>query len=137
MHVALPRASRLEGVPLLHVDAAPDDPTRTRWSDWLRVFGGRRVAPERGTRFADIPTALKAAREGAGYFICGLSLVQHDLAAGTLVLPFPIAEHLVAANPYRLALRPDAAGKPQLRRFAAWLADEARETRTAIEAMAA
>lgn len=76
-------------------------------------------------------------RRDVGFLVCGLSLVQRDLEDGTIFSLFPVAKHLVAPHPYRLKLRGDVEKRPQVRKFVAWLREEAGEARLQLEAIAA
>jgi LysR family glycine cleavage system transcriptional activator len=58
-----------------------------------------------------------------------------DLQTGTVALPFPAPEHLLAPHPYTLRPRSDADRRPQLQRFLTWLRKEAEDTRRRIKEM--
>lgn len=123
---------QMEGMPLLHLNAQRDLTDHPGWVEWFRAFGHRESGTDRGVHYKHARVALEAVRENVGFLVCGLSLVLQDLKEGTIVHPFPTAQHLAAPKAYRLKLRPDAAGRPQVQRFATWLRYEAAATRTDI-----
>lgn len=132
-----PLAAQMEGLPLLHLKAQLEEAGHPGWVAWFERFGHRESGQDRGIRYQHARLALEAVRREVGYLVCGLSLVQEDLKAGSLVNPFPMQQHLTAPHPYRLKIRPDAERRPQVQRFAAWLRNEASETRRQIERMTA
>lgn len=125
----------MEGMPLLHLRAHKDSPDHPGWPDWFEAFGQRRMGRDRGVVIVNARIGLEAARQNAGFLICGLSLMLPDLQRGSLVLPFPAHQHLPAPQPYRLQLRHDGATRPQVQRFLAWLRATLRETEAEIRAL--
>jgi LysR family glycine cleavage system transcriptional activator len=105
---------RLDGLPLLHLEPAAGEPL-PGWRDWLAAFGGRSSGLDRGPRFLRADSALAAARASSGFLLCGVSLALADLESGALVMVAPSAAALVAPDPYRLHMRPDAARATQAR----------------------
>ncbi|MBM1221025.1 LysR family transcriptional regulator [Ponticoccus sp. SC2-23] len=124
----------LEGLPLLHIKPPPDGAAAPGWPDWFATFGHRKSAPDRGFHYQHARIAIDAARESVGFLLGPLSLVLDGLQDGQLLAPFPLEEHLTAADPYRVAVRSDAANRPQVQRFVGWLQDEAARTHSAMEA---
>lgn len=122
----------LEGMPFLHLEAQRDDPQRPGWPHWVERFGYRREGAGRGVHYRHARLALEAVRQNVGFLICGLSLVEEDLAQGRIVLPFPAHQSLVAPMPYVLTMTTHAIKRPQLLRFAEWLRGEARLTRQSL-----
>lgn len=122
----------LEGMPFLHLEAQRDDPLRPGWPDWVDRFGYRREGAGRGVHYRHARQALEAVRQNVGFLICGLSLVEDDLAQGRIVLPYPTTESLVASKPYVLVVTAHGARRPQLVRFIDWLRGEARLTRESL-----
>lgn len=119
----------LEGMPFLHLEAQRDDTQRPGWPDWVERFGYRRDGAGRGVHYRHARLALEAVRENVGFLICGLSLVEQDLARGRIVLPYPAAQSLAAPLPYVLTVTAHGTLRPQLQRFIDWLRGEARLTR--------
>ncbi len=118
----------MEGMPLLHLQAQRDDPTRPSWNDWFEAYGLRRKGGGRGVHYPHARLALKAVRQNVGFLICGLALVQKDLEAGQVVLPFPMGQHIIAPYPYRLKITGGQKLRPQLQKFRDWLRDESAKT---------
>ena len=131
------RAGSLEGFPLLHIKPRPDAPDTPGWKDWLDIYAHERTSPERGVQYAHVRHALEGVKSNAGYLICGLSCLLDFLSQGTLALPFPARESLVATHPYRMHIRPEARQRPQVARFADWLAAEAAVTKEVMRNLVA
>jgi LysR family glycine cleavage system transcriptional activator len=129
-------ALQMEGMPLLHLKDQLEGTGPPGWVAWFGAFGSRESGQDRGVRYQHARLALEAVRQNVGFMVCGLSLVQRDLYAGTVVAPFPMAQHLTAPHPYRLRLRQDAERRPHVLRFAAWLRNEAAATRRQLDAVA-
>ena len=111
---------QMEGMPLLHLKPNQDSGTRPGWVDWFEAFGHRQTGQSRGVHYQNARLGLKAVRQDVGFLICGLSLLLQDLKDGTVVLPFPMSEHLKSPHPYRLQIRPDAAHRPPIQKFIAF-----------------
>lgn len=124
----------LEGMPFLHLEAQRDDPQRPGWQDWVDRFGYRREGAARGVHYRHARLALEAVRQDVGFLVCGLSLVEADLAQGRVVLPFPAHQSLPAPLSYVLTLTGRGTARPQLQRFCDWLRAEASMTRASIGA---
>ncbi|MGR3661777.1 MAG: LysR family transcriptional regulator [Paracoccaceae bacterium] len=124
----------LEGMPFLHLVAQRDDALRPGWLDWVERFGHRREGAGRGVHYRHARQALEAVRENVGFLVCGLSLVEFDLAQGSVVLPYSAHQSLVAPMPYVLTITGHGTVRPQLLKFCNWLRDQATLTKQAIEA---
>jgi len=125
----------LEGFPLLHIKPRPDAPATPGWRDWLASYPYARTSPERGVQYALVRNAIEGVRSNAGLLVCGLSCILDDLDRGTLSLPFPARESLVARHPYRIRIRPEAKARPQVARFETWLLAEAGATKDRMRAL--
>lgn len=125
----LPAQSRLEGFPLLHLDAYRDDPANPSWPSWLAANGIARSAPERGIRFRRIVPALNAVLADAGICLCGIALLEDKLETSAIALPYPLSRGILTSHEY-VAHFPDAASanRPHVHRFRRWLAREAAKT---------
>jgi|TARA_R110000796_G_scaffold170945_1_gene287858 LysR family transcriptional regulator, glycine cleavage system transcriptional activator len=124
---------QMEGMPLLHLKGQQYSLNHPGWVEWFQTFGHRESGPDRGVHYPNARVALEAVRQNVGFLVCGLSLVLSDLEVGSIVNPFPASQHITAPHPYRLKLRSDAAKRPQVQRFAAWLRNMAGETRNEIQ----
>jgi len=119
---------RLEGVPLLHLDFYKDDPDALDWPRWITAAGLSRASPERGIRFQRIVRVLDAVTAHAGLAICGLALVSDAVDTGEIVLPFGAAAGRWTGHAFQARFRAAAMMRPQLKRFRAWLLEEAART---------
>ena len=118
----------MEGMPLLHLQEQRDSPARPGWIDWIDKYGQRREGGSRGIHYRHARLALEAVRNDVGFLVCGLSLIQEDLVAGRVVLPFSASQHIVAPHPYHLSVPQTRPIRPQLQRFCDWLHKEAAQT---------
>ncbi len=71
---------------LLHSLAVPQD-----WACWLTAAGTHDVDPGAGLHFESSTLAYQAAIEGSGIAITQRCLIQDDLKARRLVLPFDMS----------------------------------------------
>jgi LysR family glycine cleavage system transcriptional activator len=133
----VPDAQQLEGFPLLHVDLYRNDPEAPDWASWIAENGLSRSSPERGMRFQRVGAAADAVLADAGLALCGLALLREPLDAGRIVLPFPFATGRWTAHAFQARYRAETLVRPQLRRFRAWVAEEARLTAAWLEALTA
>jgi LysR family glycine cleavage system transcriptional activator len=125
----LERREQLEGFPLLHLDFYKDDPAVPDWAAWLRRHRFRRTAPERGIRFRRISLAIEAVLADAGPTLCGLALIAPMIEDGRLTLPFPVSTGVRTEHAFHARFRAEAATRPQVRRFRAWLSGRGEATR--------
>jgi len=123
----------LEGMPFMHVEAQRDDDMRPGWIDWVADFGYRTEGSDRGMHYRNSRIALEAVRNEVGFLICGLSLIEQDLADGSIVHPFPTNMSLLAPMPYVLTVAERGSIRPQLQRFCDWLRNEALLTKNSLE----
>lgn len=126
-HVA--KRDRVEGFPLLHLDFYKDDAAALGWAGWIKVNRVRRTAPERGMRFQRIEPVLEAIHADAGIAICGLALIANAIDTQQLSLPFALSTGAWTEHVFQARFRADAVARPQMRRFRAWLMQEAEATR--------
>ena len=125
----LPAPSRLEGFPLLHLDAYRDDPGNSSWASWLSDNGIARSAPERGIRFQRIVPALDAILADAGICLCGIVLLEDQFESGAIALPYPITTGLLTKHTFSAHFpRSSNSSRPHIERFRSWLASEAAQT---------
>lgn len=129
-----PQDNRLEGFPLLHLDAYAADPEALNWPRWVSRFGFRKTDASRGARYRRITHGLDAVRSDAGILICGLSLIMSELGAGHLTMPFGFKHGGWTSHAYRMTARPVSLDRSQCRKFVAWLASQAEFTRQSLDA---
>lgn len=109
--------------PLLH------DTDRADWPLWLAAHGAPDGSADaaralRGSAFEDDFLLIRAAEAGQGLALVPQLYAQEEIAAGRLVqvldLPWP------ARFAYYLVARPDAATRPAVQAFMAWISEEAQ-----------
>lgn len=106
-------------------------PRMGEWRSWLSLAGVEGVDAERGPRFQNGPMAVDAAISGLGVAIANLRLVEADLAAGRLVVPFDI--ELPVDGGYYLVYPEERADAPKIKAFREWLLAEAAVSDAEIE----
>jgi len=126
----------LEGLPLLHIDPDQKETCLPGWPEWVAKYGMRREGADRGVNYRHLRQALAAVRENVGFLICGLCLARRDIETGRVVLVYPADRHLSELAPFRMFLRNETRMTAQVRRFADWLADQARESQDWIASTA-
>ncbi len=124
---------QMEGMPLLHLKAQLEQGNKPGWVDWFEEFGHRESGPDRGVNYPNARLALDAVKQNVGFLICNLSFVLSDLVQGTIVHPFPLSQHIPAANPFRLKLGRDVVSRAPIMRFTEWLLAKSRETQAEID----
>ena len=120
----------LDGLKLLHAN----DPV-ARWPSWLASAGLPCHDTARGPRLSDLENVLRAAANGHGVAIARGQLVIDELAANTLVRPFP---HAVRLDDAYWLVRPKYGkiGAP-IRAFTSWIREEGQlSTMRLTEALA-
>lgn len=128
--------NRLEGFPLLHLDAFRDDPAAPHWQAWIDRHGHRVSPAGFGVRFGRVVPALEATLSNAGLMICGLALILDRLASCELVLPFPASTGVWTSHAFQAGFRKEALARPQIRRFRDWLETEAQSTQVELQKIA-
>jgi LysR family glycine cleavage system transcriptional activator len=122
--------SRLLNVPddlrhhaLLHDDTIPELMDRPTWAEWLQLAGVEGVDENAGTHFSDSGLVLSAAIDGVGIALASKPLIEAEVAAGRLVIPFEIVIRRPQA--YFLVSPEAVADRPAVRAFRTWLLEEA------------
>ena len=106
---------------LLHADTGRDE-----WVLWLTAAGlPPSLATQRGLTFDQRLMALQAAMDGLGVALGAARIVESDLAAGRLVVPFG-AVVLPAEAGYYLVGPAETADTPKIALFREWLMRSAR-----------
>jgi len=98
-------------------------PSRRDWFYWLERSGAGAVDPDAGLVFDSYDHALAAAREGVGVALGMQPYVARDLAAGTLVEPFP-GGRLRFDSDWYFVCRKERAAEPKISTFRDWLQQE-------------
>jgi LysR family transcriptional regulator, glycine cleavage system transcriptional activator len=117
----LSRPQQLLKFPLLWIDWGPEFNAVPTWSDWLAA-AGLTCELERELTFSLSSTAIDAAIQGRGLVLAQYSMVQGELASGSLVRIFQ--RSLPLPEPYFLAWNRSATDKPLAVAFQSWLVTE-------------
>jgi LysR family glycine cleavage system transcriptional activator len=111
---ALKKPADLKRFTLLHIGSFPDD-----WQVWLTTSGVKGVDASRGVSF-DFPlAAYQAAMDGLGVALGRQPLVEPDLKAGRLVMPFDFKRSSEFA--YYLVYPPEAIRRRKIKAFRDWV----------------
>lgn len=119
------RAEDLAGVTLLTFDNGQKTPWFS-WDPWLAGMGLTHVKPKAILQFNQYDQLIRTAIDGGGIALGRGPLVAKLMTEGKLRLLGGTRQR-VAARAYFL-VRAQRATRPEVNRFAAWLASEARKT---------
>jgi LysR family glycine cleavage system transcriptional activator len=111
--------------PLLNVEWEKDYKASPQWRDWAKLVRADHQQRFSGLSFTLSSSAIDAAVNGRGFVLAQLSMVQEEIAAGTLVVPFDI--RLQLSESYFLAWDRTALEKPNGQRFHKWILAVARQ----------
>lgn len=107
---------------LVHDDTVPELMGRPTWEEWMRIAGVSDVDPEAGMHFSDLALVLSAAVDGVGVALASKPLIEAEIEAGRLVVPFDIVIHRPQA--YYLAIPEAIADRQVVRIFREWMLAE-------------
>ncbi len=93
------------------------------WRRWLEAVGVSGLRPAREVIFDHTNLALRAAMDGLGVAMAPVCLVDGEVCAGRLVLPFP--RLTAATESYYAICRQGEGQRHAIRAFRDWLRDEA------------
>ena len=110
----------LPRLPILHIE------TRDDWQLWFAAQGIE-FDVRRGPLLIDTAIGVQAAIAGKGVILVRRSLVGDELAAGTLVAPFP--DGIAKGSAYFLVYPPERISQPTLRAFRTWILEAVNRTR--------
>lgn len=108
---------------LLHDESIMELLDRPTWAEWLQVAGVSGINPDAGTHFSDPGLVLSAAIDGVGVAIASKPLIEAEVTAGRLVVPFDIVIRRTQA--YYLVAPEAIADRPIVNGFRRWLRSEA------------
>ena len=108
---------------LIHDETLEDRDHRPIWTEWLQAAGLADLDAGRGPHFSNAVLAVEAALAGQGVALALKPLVEADIAAGRLAIPFDIA----VSSPYAyfLVMSEVVALRAPVAAFRAWLLAEA------------
>ncbi len=112
---------------LLHDESIMELMDRPSWAEWLQVAGVTGIDADAGTHFSDPGLVLSAAIDGVGVALASKPLVEAEVAAGRLVVPFDIIIRRTQA--YYLVVPEAVADRPVVSAFRRWLLGEAAKVR--------
>jgi LysR family glycine cleavage system transcriptional activator len=99
-----------------------EEPMRANWTEWFTKAGLDNMHI-RGPVYSHGSHAVEAAMRGEGMTLGRSVLVAADIAAGSLVEPFP-SVRLPVERGYDFVYRPDRANDPKVQALRSWLLDE-------------
>lgn len=108
---------------LIHDESIPSVGQVPIWSAWLKLAGAEGVDSDRGPRFSNTLLVIEAVLEGQGVALVPRPLVEADVAAGRLCLPF--ARCLPSEYSYYFVAPNALAAREPVAAFRAWLQREA------------
>jgi LysR family glycine cleavage system transcriptional activator len=110
----LKKPADLKRFTLLHIGSFPDD-----WQVWLTAAGVKGVDASRGVTFDFALAGYQAAMDGLGVALGRNPLVEPDLKAGRLVVPFEFKRSSDFA--YYLVYPPEAIRRRKIKAFRDWI----------------
>lgn len=130
----LPNGEKLEGFPLLHLADGTPGTSDLDWPTWVARHGQRLRGADRGVRFQRLVPAVRAMKSNVGMIICGLSLLEKELDAGVVIMPFGSAPGAWAREKYQLICQKNSLKKPMVQAFRDWLIEQTRQTAQRLDA---
>jgi LysR family glycine cleavage system transcriptional activator len=125
------KAKQLLRLPLIGIDSRPKFDSPPSWQTWFERAGVQADYSVNALRsYSSSSMAIQAAIDEQGVVLAQYSMMERDLAAGRLIIPYPYAIQL--SSPYQLSWNPNTLHKPQCRDFHRWLAacGKAQQQRT-------
>jgi LysR family transcriptional regulator, glycine cleavage system transcriptional activator len=104
-----------------------DQPALATWDQWLQVAGVTGIDSDGGTQISDPGLLLSAAIDGVGVALASKQLIEAEVAAGRLVMPFDIV--IRPAQAYYLVVPEAVAERTVVTAFRKWLLKEAAKVR--------
>ncbi|HEU4457880.1 MAG TPA: LysR family transcriptional regulator [Methylibium sp.] len=102
------------------------------WRHWLAQQGLAKLEPQRWLYLNYTYQQVQAALAGHGVVLARLPLVAESIARGELVELFGGTRRIVSPLAYWLLIGPASAERPEVKRFAEWIRQQARATCAAI-----
>ncbi|MFT2215294.1 LysR family transcriptional regulator [Rhizobium giardinii] len=115
----LSTAADLLKFPLLNIEWESHYSRPPQWSEWAQLVGATVNEKLSSLFFALSSNAIDAAVNGHGFVLAQVSMIEDELRAGTLVVPFDI--RLPLPESYYLAWDRSAFEKPYGREFHMWV----------------
>jgi LysR family glycine cleavage system transcriptional activator len=112
---------------LIHDETIGDKERLAGWETWLRAAGAEQVDAQRGPRFSNAVLSVEAALNGQGVALALRPMIDADVAAGRLMIPFDIA--VPSPYAYYLVTPLALAARPAVLAFRDWLMAEGAQGR--------
>ena len=110
---------------LLHYER-PDGVTPwLSWTVWLETMQLPGLKPAGSLRFSQYDQAIQAAIDGQGVALGTSPLVRQLIRQGRLIAP--LEKKFESSRAYYLVISAEAAGRPEVKEFAAWLMRQAKQ----------
>jgi LysR family transcriptional regulator, glycine cleavage system transcriptional activator len=110
---------------LLHYER-PDGVTPwLSWTVWLETMQLPGLKPAGSLRFSQYDQTIQAAIDGQGVALGTSPLVRQLIRQGRLIAP--LAKKFESSRAYYLVISAEAAGRPEVKDFAAWLVRQAKQ----------
>lgn len=94
------------------------------WREWMEAKGVEAPNAWGGPRFEHLYMVMQAALGHLGVALLPRVLVEDDIEAGRLIVPF--ADHYVSADAYCLVYRADKRDDRKIQQFRRWMTDESK-----------
>ena len=129
----LGRPEDLRNHVLLHYDRPEGVTPWLSWTVWLEVMQLQGFRPAGSLHFSQYDQAIGAAIDGQGVALGTSPLVRQLIRQGKLIAP--LAKKFESTRAYYLLLSNAAAGRPEVKDFAAWLLRQAKQERSGLAAV--
>lgn len=116
---------------LIHDETIDDEERQPSWQEWLAGAGVDMATVSHGLHFSNAVLAVEAALAGQGVALALLPLVEADVAAGRLIIPF--AYSVPSPYAYYLVMHRWLAGRSSVAAFRNWLLAEAGVAAASVE----
>jgi LysR family transcriptional regulator, glycine cleavage system transcriptional activator len=110
---------------LLHYDQQEWPSPWLSWTVWLETMQLPGLKPAGSLRFSQYDQVIHAAIDGQGVALGTSPLVRQLIKQGRLIAP--LAKKFDSSRAYYLVTSPDAAERPEVRDFAAWMIRQAKQ----------
>nr|WP_141652401.1 LysR family transcriptional regulator [Rhizobium grahamii] len=111
--------------PLLNIEWESHYSRPPQWEEWAGMFGATVNERRSSLFFALSSNAIDAAVNGHGFVLAQLSMIEEELQAGLLVVPFDV--RLPLPESYYLAWNRSAFEKPYGKEFHKWIVSIGRK----------
>ena len=107
---------------LIHDEMIPAVDKRPSWQEWMKLAKVRGIDAQSGPRYSNSVLVHEAVLEGQGIALVIRQHIESDVAAGRLLIPFPIS--LPSAYSYYMVISKKDAAKAVVKTFREWIRRE-------------